>query len=123
MKTTEETQIHQFGEEIKEQIERWKAYKKGGCSDPFWPDGVNMNLVRNHVIFAKGQIKRACAESSMQIPEEFYLPTPPAIDDNYFAKPKSDRAKRIMSVPGWRCASPVQPEKNQKYNDYQMSLF
>ena len=30
---------------------RWDDIKKNGCSDPAWPDGVNLNLVRNHIIY------------------------------------------------------------------------
>lgn len=28
----------------------WQDIHDNGCNDPYWPDGVNMNLVRNHVI-------------------------------------------------------------------------
>ena len=28
----------------------WQDIHDNGCHDPFWPDGTNMNLVRNHII-------------------------------------------------------------------------
>ena len=36
--------------ELQKDIERWEDIKQNGCNDPFWPDGVNMNLKRNHII-------------------------------------------------------------------------
>ena len=37
--------------ELDRNIERWHFIHDNGCSDPFWPDGVNMNLKRNHIIY------------------------------------------------------------------------
>lgn len=37
--------------ELEKDIARWHEIAESGCSDPFWPDGVNMNLKRNHIIF------------------------------------------------------------------------
>ena len=36
--------------ELQKDIDRWEDIKQNGCNDPFWPDGVNLNLVRNHII-------------------------------------------------------------------------
>lgn len=40
----------QVRQELEKDISRWNDICKNGCSDPFWPDGVNLNLVRNHII-------------------------------------------------------------------------
>lgn len=37
--------------ELEADIARWHDIQKNGCSDPCWPDGVNMNLKRNHIIY------------------------------------------------------------------------
>ena len=37
--------------ELQEENKHWDDLKKNGCSDPAWPDGVNLNLVRNHIIY------------------------------------------------------------------------
>lgn len=37
--------------EIVSEISRWNHLNKHGGSDAIWPDGVNMNLVRNHIIY------------------------------------------------------------------------
>lgn len=39
------------------ELERWNAIRKNGSNDPLWPDGVNLNLVRNHIIYANRHLK------------------------------------------------------------------
>jgi len=36
--------------ELEADIAKWHDIQKNGCNDPAWPDGVNMNLKRNHII-------------------------------------------------------------------------
>lgn len=36
--------------ELERDIARWHEIYRNGCSDPFWPDGVNLDLKRNHII-------------------------------------------------------------------------
>ncbi len=36
--------------ELEADIARWHDIYEHGCSDPFWPDGVNLDLKRNHII-------------------------------------------------------------------------
>lgn len=107
--------------EISKNIECWKDIRKNGCSDPGWPDGVNLNLVRNHVIYHKAELQKLCAAENMDLPPEYYLPTPPYVDNNFFAKPRSERAQRIMNRPGWRCANQEPIQRN--YEERQLSLF
>lgn len=44
--------------EITAQLARWNYIKEHGASDPAWPDGINMNLVRNHIIHHLKEIER-----------------------------------------------------------------
>lgn len=37
--------------ELETDIAKWHDIQKNGCNDPAWPDGVNMNLKRNHIIY------------------------------------------------------------------------
>lgn len=37
--------------ELEADIAKWHDIQKNGCNDPAWPDGVNMNLKRNHIIY------------------------------------------------------------------------
>ena len=46
----EKMTVEQIQANIDERFRAWDKIAQNGCSDPFWPDGVNMNLVRNHII-------------------------------------------------------------------------
>lgn len=37
--------------------DQWENLQKQGGSDPFYPDGVNLNLVRNHILYYKQRIE------------------------------------------------------------------
>ena len=81
-------------ETLRSTPERWIHHRDQGCSDPFWSDGCNMNLLRNHMIYAKTTIKNICREYGILEPAELSIPIPPYVDANFFADPDSDRAKR-----------------------------
>lgn len=121
MKKTPERKVDEIVEEIKHTISHWKNCNKNGCNDPFYPDGLNMNLLRNHLVYYKRQIREICISNDLPLPPEAYTPNLPYTDCNYFAKPESDRARRIMSRPGWQCYNhePIGGE----YNERQLSLF
>ena len=76
----------------------WNHINENGCNDPFWPDGCNMNLTRNHIISYKRDVAGLCEETGMQLPEEYFLKIPPEVDDNYMANLKQqarvDRLKQ-----------------------------
>ncbi len=38
-------------QQIEDEFQRWDHIHLHGCNDPGWEDGVNMNLVRNHIIY------------------------------------------------------------------------
>lgn len=81
----------QLAEVIRESHEQWKRLWKNGCSDPFWTDGVNLNLVRNHIIYGR----RLCEEELQEedYPEEYYLPLPEKVPPNYMVKSDEIRQK------------------------------
>ena len=43
-------QVSDLNRFIAEDRAHWEDICLNGCSDPFWEDGFNMNLVRNHII-------------------------------------------------------------------------
>lgn len=47
----EKMTIQQILQEIENEYTRWNQIANNGCQDPFWPDGCNMNLIRNHIIY------------------------------------------------------------------------
>lgn len=86
----------ELGRKISESLSRWKDLKEHGGSDPFWPDGVNMNLVRNHVM----AFKRECESqlSPEEYPPEYHLETPPVVSSDYMARSEEIRANAKKSL-------------------------
>ena len=82
----------QLAEVIRESHEQWKRLRENGGNDPFWTDGVNLNLVRNHIIYGR----RLCEEELQEgdYPED-YLPLPEKVPPNYMVK--SDEIRRKAS--------------------------
>jgi hypothetical protein len=114
--------LSEYTKQLVETLNRWEKQHKNGCNDPFWPDGCNLNLLRNHMFYYKRKIRELCEQIKTDIPGEYFLPIPPYIDSNYFAKPNSKRAKRIKSVPGWECAN-LEEISKKSFNNRQMKLF
>ena len=89
-------QLQEYRKGIDESLQRWKNINQNGCNDPFYPDGTNMNLVRNHIIYYKKLIEEICAESNIPLPEEYYIPLPPKVNQNYMANLRQkERVKRL----------------------------
>lgn len=90
-------EIERCCETLQSTPKRWIHHRDQGCSDPFWSDGCNMNLLRGHMIYAKTTIKNLCCEYGLLEPAELSIPIPPYVDENFFADPDSDRAKRYWT--------------------------
>ena len=73
-----------------------KLFKEGG-SDPFYTDGVNLELVRNHIIYYKEQLAKQ-ENSLIGLPDAYYRELPPEINPNYMARPDEIRenARKAM---------------------------
>lgn len=70
--------------EIEEEFSRWNALAQGACQDPFWPDGVNMNLVRNHIIYWYKMLEdRGAAQWDLFGDIAYERPAPPEVPANY----------------------------------------
>lgn len=81
--------IREVQKSIRDNFKRWSHLKKKGGTDPSWPDGTNMNLVRNHVSYYQGQLRDLCKEQKVRpCPIEAKLKPPPAVSETYCA-PKS----------------------------------
>lgn len=98
-KKTVEQEMKDLKNEILLENAIWRNINENGCNDPFWADGVNMNLTRNHIIYARMRIYEICCETGKKLPEEYYLPVPPEVDNNYMASLKQEeRVKRIRQM-------------------------
>ena len=78
---------------------RWdELFTKGG-SDPSWADGVNLNLVRNQILYDKEQLAKQ-ENSLFGLPEAYYRETPPEVDIDYMARPDEIRenARKAMKI-------------------------
>ena len=80
--------------ELKDRYERWEYLKQYGGSDPFWEDGCNMNLVRNHIIYIKHQMQEQGIQSELLNKE-----IPPEVDATYMARTDEIRenAKKALA--------------------------
>ena len=64
---TPEQKLKKFCDGIISEREVWKHINEEGCSDPFWPDGMNMNLTRNHILSYRNEIAEICEECGFNI--------------------------------------------------------
>lgn len=72
---------NQLEKELNDSFRRWAHIIKNGAGDPHWPDGTNLNLIRNHIIY----YKRKCAENNF-FPEAYYIELPPEVPSDYMIK-------------------------------------
>ena len=100
---------------------RWQYIKDHGCRDPFWPDGTNMNLVRNHIIYDKQRLLELCEQLNESLPEEYYIQTPPEVDDNYMCKVGKYFKKRKQHIEAYGMTVVTKPPKVK--NTGQTELF
>ena len=111
-------ELEKYRKEIVKDIELWLHINEHGCNDPFWTDGDNMNLVRNHIIHDKQIIFATCEETGKPLPDEYYLATPPEVSDRYMSNLKQkSRVERLASL-GRGVTT-----KRMKYDPEQLSLF
>lgn len=82
--TKREKEIRLGTEELEMEFEAWETIRDYGCNDPFWPDGTNMNLVRNHIIYWKEKLKAICGDG--ELPAVYYRATPPEVDNEYMCR-------------------------------------
>ena len=79
----------QIREQLDAEYKHWDDLKKNGCSDPAWPDGVNLNLVRNHIIYwyrllrerTNQTVQLSMFDAGMDLRNE--RPLPPEVPDRY----------------------------------------
>lgn len=55
-----------------------------------------MNLLRNHIIYYRYQIKECCEENGIMLPEEMKLACPPIVNDYYMAR--LDQESRLKNI-------------------------
>ena len=82
---TPEQELELLRENLLHERVIWERINENGCNDPFWADGCNMNLTRNHILSYRNEIANCCEEHNLPLPEEYFLKVPPEVDDDYMA--------------------------------------
>ena len=96
-KKTPEQELEGLCKDIVKERNLWKHINEHGCNDPFWPDGCNLNLTRNHILYYRRKIEELCQMIGAVLPEEYFLPVPPEVDNHYMANLKQkERVKRLI---------------------------
>lgn len=117
-KDTPEQKIQKCVNNMIREIAIWKHLQGFGGNDPFWADGCNMNLTRNHILSYKREIREICEENNRALPEEYYLPTPPEVDNDYMASLKQKERVERLRQQGVKIT-----KKKTEYDLGQQSLF
>lgn len=89
-------QQEDYEKSLRESFDRWQFIYEHGSNDPGWPDGTNLNLVRNHVIYYKRQIEETMKPEAY--PEIYYRVIPPEVSNDYIAKADDIREKARASL-------------------------
>ena len=83
-KKKSEEELQELVEDCTERYVRWHTLRTEGGADPYWSDGINLNLLRNHIKYAKHQIKEHCAKHGLVIPAIYYRPMPPEMPNDFY---------------------------------------
>lgn len=70
--------------ELQKEYEHWNQLFTQGGQDPLWADGVNLNLIRNHIIACR----KVLEQEGGAMPEEYGWPLPPEVSKDYMARTK-----------------------------------
>ena len=55
----------------KQSYAEWDTLYLRGGNDPFWADGVNLGLVRNHIIPFRREIEKLCSHLPPEVPSDY----------------------------------------------------
>lgn len=77
-------QQEDYAAELQKSHERWAYIYEHGASDPFWEDGCNLDLVRNHILYYRSKIEETISPENY--PAVYFKEIPPEVDRNYMAR-------------------------------------
>lgn len=98
-KLSPEEMISSWALQCSVSYEQWQSIFENGCQDPFWEDGINLNLVRNHIIFFQRQMNDLCEEIGYLNPEICSREIPKAVDPHYMVGTEEiyDQARKVLA--------------------------
>lgn len=76
----------------------WEYLREQGGSDPFYDDATNMELTRNHIIYAKRKLEEKYGVDKDKYPEIYFRDLPPEVEKGYIANAAEirDRAVEVL---------------------------
>lgn len=102
--------LEKLAADLEREFKAWNTYYNYGGSDPFHEDGVNLSLIRNHIIYYKKMIEEEINNKNNQLsfeeksfPDIYYKETPPEIDYKYMAVPNKILDAGIIFVQKLEC--------------------
>ena|SRR5690554_3914311 len=96
-------------QELIRRFARWERLKEEGGSDPFYPDGMGLELTRNHILHTKQSMKKKHERAGEPLPEVYYRETPPDMPQDYMARPDEIRENARKSLERYK------QDKNYRY--------
>lgn len=98
-KLTPEQELQQYCAYLLEDLEQWGEIKMHGCNDPYWTDGQNLNLVKNHIIWRRFEIREICVAYGLPYPPEYFLGVPPEAPTGYMVSlDQTERIERLETM-------------------------
>lgn len=111
----------QLAADLRDRYRRHAELLENGGNDPFYPDGVDLELVRNHIIYYKRQCEEELHPSDY--PEEYYWDLPPEVDRAYMAHPERiyEQALKSLEVyendPDYMALRGIAPDLTEKQRE------
>lgn len=88
-------QFNGFVKDLESEYERYNKILNFGCNDPFWSDGININLAVNHISYYKINLIKLHVLYGFKLPESFDKDIPPEMPQDFICK-----KKKIIKVKG-----------------------
>jgi len=86
-----------FAALIQREYDVWEHYNVHGGSDPHYADGVNMNLIRNHILYYRRQIEETI-NNPQDYPAIYHREPPPKVDRDYMARKEEIKAAAVTAL-------------------------
>ena len=95
---SDEELLQYYSAELMKEHAHWLYILENGCNDPFWTDGANINLTRNHIIYYRRMIMTLCSMRNLEVPACVYEPVPPEVSNDYMADPNPTDEHQIKRL-------------------------
>lgn len=108
-------QQEDYGLSLQEGYDRWEHVYAHGASDPFWEDGCNLNLIRNHIIYYREKIEETISQE--YYPAAYFKDIPQEVDIKYMARADEIRTAANASLAKYK-TDPNYQYLLQHYDDF-----